>query len=87
MDLSITETPQNFRELIGLSVFGSGFFRCQNIDNDSTVLRRRDPLQPEPTAGAFRQPPGSVWEERIIDGSSVWFWVSSGEARVIVEST
>ena len=85
-ELNINSTPQDVSVLLGVGLFGSGFFRCQNIDNDSTVLRRRDAAEPLPTAGAFRQPPGSQWEEAIVNGGSVWWWTSTGEALVVVEN-
>ena len=90
MEITVTETPQNFRVLAVLTDYEGVIFRgeCSNTSGTVTVYRRRSIVAPNATDSAFRHPPGDQWAMEVFGDAwgGTWLWTGGGEAEVIMET-
>ena len=90
MEITVTDTPQNFRVLAGLTDFDGVIFRgqCANTSGTVTVYRRRSLAAPSAMDPAFRHSPGDQWTMEVFgdDWGATWLWTGGGEAKVIMET-
>ena len=88
MEITVTEVPQSFRVLAGLTDFDGVIFRgeCANTSGTVTVYRRRSIVAPSATDAAFRHPPGDSWDMEVFGDSwgATWLWTGGGQAEVIM---